>query len=335
MNAWKSLRYRLEHSLTTAGAAWLQRQPLERVQAVGRGLGHAAFSLGVAGNTADRNLKRYLGLDDPAERRRVARAAYANFGQTMAELAWMPALNPADLDAWFQFDGLEALEAARARGKGIVCMSAHFGNWEWMGAALIRHGFSVTFLIGTQSNPWVDRLFNQYRARLGLQFVRIHAIRDALRVLKGNGMVALLGDQDGDKWGTFAPFFGAPASTHSIGQLLARRSGAALAFGVPVRLGPRLNRLKVEILPDPPEGLGEAQAAAWTLADYNRRLEKAVREHPEQWLWMHERWRSIPLHRLSGEARARAERGELVFDMEAQTWREAASGVAVSIEGWK
>jgi KDO2-lipid IV(A) lauroyltransferase len=246
----------------------------------------------------------------------------------------MPTLDTTELDTLFTFEGLEQMQAAREAGKGIVCMSAHFGNWEWMGAALLRRGIPVTFLIGTQSNPWVDELFNRYRAKVGIQFVRIHAIRDALRVLKGGGLVALLGDQDGDKWGTFAPFFGQPASTHSIGELLARRSGSLLAFGVPVRVAPRLSRLKVHLIESPPEGLTELQGSAWTLARYNALLEAAIREHPQQWLWMHHRWRSIPLHRLSGEDRLRAERGEIAFDLQRQAWLDGA-GQVVAAEGWK
>jgi KDO2-lipid IV(A) lauroyltransferase len=192
----------------------------------------------------------------------------------------------------------------------------------------------VTFLIGTQSNAKVDRLFNAYRSKVGIQFVRIKAIREALKVLKGNGVVALLGDQDGDNWGTFVPFFGAPASTHSIGELLARRSGAALAFGVPVRLGPRRHHLDVAMIGAPPEGLSEIQATAWTLAEVNRRLELAIREHPEHWLWMHRRWKSQPFQRLKAEDRARAESGAIVFDMAQQTWKDARTQAPLTPEGW-
>jgi KDO2-lipid IV(A) lauroyltransferase len=334
MKTFKALRYRLEYASVEAAARLLQALPLGVAQTVGRGAGRAAWALGVARAAANENLKQRLGLSG-AQRRRVAAAAYANFGQTMGELAWMPSLDPAALDQMFSFDGLEQLEAVRDSGKGIVCMSAHYGNWEWMGAALIRRGFQVTFLIGTQSNPWVDSLFNRYRMKMGIQFVRIQAIRDALRVLKGRGLVALLGDQDGDKWGTFAPFFGGQASTHSIGELLARRSGAALAFGVPVRLGPRRHHLKVELIPAPPEGLSEIQGTAWTLARYNALLEAAIREHPEQWLWMHHRWRSLPKHRLGGLDRELAERGEIAFDTAAQAWHKVPGLEPYPVEGWR
>ena len=330
----KSLRYRIEYAFTLAMAWLLQRLPLTWAQSVGRGLGRVAYVLGAARATTHANLRERLGLMKASQRRRVALQAYSNFGQTMAEVACMPATSAKELDSYFEFEGLEQLEAARAAGKGIVCLSAHYGNWEWMGAALIQRGFPVTFLIGTQSNPYVDRLFNEYRATVGIQFVRIKAIKDALRVLKQNGLVALLCDQDGDKWGSFAPFFGEVASTHTIGTLLARKAGSALCFGVPQRLGPRSFRMQVQRLPDAPESMSEPQATAFLLNEYNQRLETAIRQAPGQWLWMHKRWRSKPVHRLAGEERARAERGELVFDWQEAAWRDA-SGALVHLETWK
>jgi KDO2-lipid IV(A) lauroyltransferase len=331
----KNLRYRIEYALTLCLAWALQHMSLAAAQGVGRGLGRLAYALGFARGTTHENLRLRLGLQDKAQRRWVALQAYANFGQTFVEVARMPVTAPADLEAWFEFEGLEILEAARAAGKGIVCLSAHYGNWEWMGAALIRRGFPVTFLIGTQSNPYVDRLFNDYRSRVGIQFVRIRSIKDALRVLKQNGLVALLDDQDGDKWGSFAPFFGEVVSTHTIGTLLARKAGSALCFGVPERTGPHSFKMSVQRLPEPPEGINDAQATAFLLNEYNARLEAAVRRDPGQWLWMHKRWRSTALHRLSGEERARGERGELVFDWKEAAWRDAKSGEVVVLETWK
>jgi KDO2-lipid IV(A) lauroyltransferase len=331
----KALRYRLEYAFTLLMAWVLQHLSLDHAQGLGRAMGKLAYYLGLARGTTHANLRRYLGLEKNADRRRIALEAYRNFGQTLVEVARMPVTDPADLEAWFDFQGLEILEEARAAGKGIVCLSAHYGNWEWMGAALIRRGFPVTFLIGTQSNPYVDRLFNDYRARVGIQFVRIRSIKDALRVLKQNGLVALLDDQDGDKWGSFAPFFGEDASTHTIGTLLARKAGSALCFGVPERLGARSFRMQVQRLAPEPAGLSDAQATAFLLNEYNQRLEKAVRAQPGQWLWMHNRWRSKPVHRLAGEERARAERGELSFDWKESAWRDAKSGELVALETWK
>lgn len=330
----KRLRYRLEYAVVLLACWALQRLPLGWVRAFGRALGRLAFHLGVARRDARLNLEQRLGLTEPRERDRVLIGAYEGFAQTMVELMVMPAVSDEALKADFDFLGMEQLQAIHASGRGIVCFSAHYGNWEWMGAALVQNQLPVTFLIGTQSNPWVDRRFNQHRASKGMKMTRIADIRGALKVLKGGGLVAILHDQDGDKWGTFVPFFGAQASTHSIGVMLARRSGSAIAYGVPVRQPDGRSVMQIHFLPDPPEGLNEAQATAWTLTRYNELLEADIRRHPDRWLWMHHRWRSIPLHRLDGEERRRAERGEIRFDTQAQAWRDAA-GAELALETWR
>jgi KDO2-lipid IV(A) lauroyltransferase len=331
----RRLRHRLEYALVVVLGGAIRVLPLAWIRALGRGLGRTAFRAGVARRTARANVERYLGITDPGERDRLLLRAYAGFGQTAVEIVYTPAMSNEAIKAEFDFEGLEEIQRLRAAGRGVVCMSAHYGNWEWMGAALVQAGVPMTLLVGTQSNPWTDRAFLKLRADKGLEMVRLSAVRECLRALKARRMVALLGDQDGDKWGVFAPFFGVPASTFTLGELMARRSGSAIAFGVALRGPDGRSSMRAHILPDPPADLSPALATAWTLAEYNRLLEAAIREHPEQWLWMHNRWRSVPLHRLAGEERARAERGEIVFDCARQVWTPAGGGEALAMETWK
>jgi len=328
----RRLRHRLEYAIVLPAIAVLGRLPLAWVRALGRGLGRAAYHLGVARRTGRRNLEERLGLKG-AERDAVLKRAYASFGQTTLELMAMPRV-PKDFIAQdFDYQGVSLVDLQK-QGKGVLCLSAHYGNWEWMAAALADRGLPVTLLIGTQSNPWVDELFIRHRGTHGLNCVRIGDLRGALKALKAGHLVAILHDQDGDKWGTFAPFFGAQASTHSVAVLLARRSGAPMAFGLPRRLPDGTSRVVVHQIPEAPEGLSELQATAWRLTRHNELLEAGIREDPGQWLWMHNRWRSVPLHRLAGEERARAERGEIVFDTAAQCWRDRA-GAELTMETWK
>lgn len=331
----KTLRYKLEYWLTLLGAKAMQALSLEQAQAFARFCGRSAYMLGVARSAALDNLALCFPDKSDAERRAIAVAAYEQFATTMIELTRMPVSDPAELEAMFEFEGLEVFDRLRAEKRGAICVSAHYGNWEWMGAALIKKGYPLTFMIGTQSNPDVDRLFNEFRATVGIQYVRIRAIRDVIKALKNGDWVAVLGDQDGDKWGRITSFFGHEVSTHYFWEAPAVRTGAAILFGVPERLGPRRHRLKVEQLPDPPAEYNELQATAFRLQAYNDRLETAIRRNPPMWLWMHRRFRSKAHHRLEGDERQKAERGEARFDSQKQVWVSVPNAVSLDFKTWK
>jgi KDO2-lipid IV(A) lauroyltransferase len=330
----KRLKHKFEAILARLGARLVQFLSLEQAQALARFIGRWAYRLGVARRTAFENLKLAFPEKTEAERRAIARESYEQFATTMIELARMPAMDPAEIEAMFEFENIEVFETLKSQKRGAVCLSAHYGNWEWMGAALIKKGMPMTFMIGTQSNPEVDALFNEHRAKVGIRFVRIIAIRDVIRALKSGDFMAVLGDQDGDKWGKITRFFGAEVSTHHFWLAPGLRTGAAFLFGVPLRLGPRRHRVKVHLLPEPPEGLGEEEQSAFRLQAYNDLLEAAIREHPGMWLWMHHRFLSKARHRLEGEERARAERGEIHFDPARQAWLDQR-GAAVEMKTWK
>jgi KDO2-lipid IV(A) lauroyltransferase len=271
------------------------------------------------------------------ERDELGRAALQNAAITFLELARMPLLDPRDLQADVEFENLEILDESLARGKGAVCLSGHFGNWEIMGAALVARGYPLSFMIGQQSNPWVDDLFNSYRLHCNIHLIPLKDIRQVLTTLKRNQFVAILGDQDGDRWGMFVPFFGRSASTFTGPAVFAHRTGADILFAVPVRLDEKHHKVTVHRLPQPPEGLSEEQALNFSLTAYNHVLEEAVRQNPGQWWWMHNRWEARPEHHLRGAALQRFKAGELEFDCASQRWKDKASGqpITLSREEWR
>ena len=331
----KVLRYRIETWLVLAGAWAMQRLSRSQAQAFARFCGRGAYHLGVARRAALENLALAFPEKSPAERKAIAKAAYAQFATTMVELTRMPVTPPSQIAALFEFEGLEIFDKLKAEGRGALCVSAHYGNWEWMGAALIAKGYPMTFMIGTQSNPQVDALFNEYRATVGIKFLRIRALREVIRALKAGEFMAVLGDQDGDKWGRITRFFGREVSTHYFWEAPAVRAGAAILFGVPQRLENGRHRMKVVALPEPPPGLTELQASAFRLQAYNDLLEAAIRTDPSMWLWMHRRFRSLATHRLEGDERAMAERGEAHYDTQAQAWRRVSDGALLDFKTWK
>jgi KDO2-lipid IV(A) lauroyltransferase len=331
----KSLRYRIEYWLALLGAKLARALSLEAAQALARGLGRGAYRLGVAREATLDNLSLTLPELSLRQRKAIALQAYEGFAQTMIETTRMPSTSPQEIAGYFEFVNLDYLEQVKAAGLGAICMSAHYGNWEWMGAALIQKGFPMTFMIGTQSNPHVDRIFNEYRSKVGIKFVRIRSIKEVVRGLKNGEFMALLGDQDGDKLGMFVDFFGQSVSTHIIGDILARKTGAATFFGVPERLGPRRHRVEIVELPQAPEHLSENLATAFRLQAYNNALEQAIRRDPGQWLWMHRRFQSKPFHHLQGDERRMAEEGVAVFDALRQTWVWAKDGTLCDFKTWQ
>jgi Kdo2-lipid IVA lauroyltransferase/acyltransferase len=331
----KKLRYLFEYIVVLAGARCMQLLPLKTAQACGRWLGRAAYAVGVSRRQALNNLRLAFPERSEAELKKIASEAYAQFGQTTIELTRFPVTTPAELVDCFELVNFEAMEETRRQGRGAVCLSAHLGNWEWLAAVLVAKGIPLTLMIGTQSNPWVDQMFIDYRAKLGLKGLRIKEIRELLRVLKKGDFLAFVNDQDGDKWGIFVEFFSTPASTYTMGDMLASKTGSDVFFGVAVRKPEGGHRLEVIKLPEPPADLPAHLKTAFRMQAYNHELEKAVRRNPEQWLWMHHRFQARPEHRLQDEARRRAEAGEIYLDTRCQVWRDKQTDAVVEIAGWK
>ena len=221
---------------------------------------------------------------------------YAQAGLAFIEILRYPLLTAPDFAAVAaRIEGFEHIVAARARGKGVVLLSGHFGAFEFMGGVVAHAGQPVRFLARAQSNPLVDRELQERRRTLGVE-VGMHGIgvRGALKALRANECVALVADQDAGRRGAFVPFFGAPASTPRGPAELCVRTGAALVMGYLCRNfdGTYEGRLLPPIAP-PQTGDFEADVLALT-ARHAAVLEEWIRARPEQWLWTHRRWKTAP-----------------------------------------
>jgi len=242
------------------------------------------------------NLARAFPEKSAAERERILRGAYAQAGLEVVEVLRYPVVKERDLAAIAaSVEGLEHVAAARARGRGAVLLSGHFGAPELFAAVVARAGHPVRFLVRAQSNPRVDAELQSRRRGLGVE-VGGHGIgvRGALRELRANGCVALLADQDAGRRGLFVPFFGIPASTPPGPAEFCVRTGAALIPGYLCRNldGSYEGRLLPPI--DPPATGDDAADVLALTARHAALLEGWIRERPEQWLWTHRRWKTAP-----------------------------------------
>jgi KDO2-lipid IV(A) lauroyltransferase len=239
------------------------------------------------------NLARALGAErPPRDLTRLGRRSFEHLGMNIAE-ACVFYFRPAPvLLSRVDVVGVEHLEKASAEGRGVLLLTAHLGNWELLAASHAVTGLGLSVVVRPLDDPMLDRLVERFRRRGGVAIIsKRGGLREILDALRRGRMVGVLLDQNASRGeGVFAPFFGTPASTSRALALVSLRTGAPV---VPVfirRLSGGRHRVEVEpALPLPLDG----DVAGYTTA-FNRAIEDAVRRAPEQWFWMHERWRTRP-----------------------------------------
>jgi Kdo2-lipid IVA lauroyltransferase/acyltransferase len=275
----------------------VRRLPRPWVLALGRSLGRLAADLDprhVA--IAAENMHRAFPSWDAPRRLRTARAVYAHFGQTLLDILWMADQPLERLLALVVEDGRAHVDDARAAGRGVVYVTGHFGNWEFYGMVFARIGEPVGVVARPLDNPALDALLTAFRTRFGNTVIsKRRALPDILRLIRKGAGVAILVDQNvQEQDGIFVEFFGRPAATTTVAAALAVKTSCAL---VPVHC---------EALPDGRYRFVYGRPIEWTssgsrLDDIARltqaltsEIEGWVRERPEQWLWMHRRWKTQP-----------------------------------------
>ena len=266
---------------------------------MGAGLGSCYYQLaGKRRRLALENLRLSLGDQLTAEEiRRVAKASFANHGRGLAELFRFPLLDSTGLLALFQIDGEEHLQEALAQGKGVMLLGAHLGNFDLGAPLLAAMGYPMALISKVPTVRAASRWWMGSRERKGLRiFAGEGILKDTLRFLRQGGVVAFVLDQNAvHKSGVFVPFFGRPASTLSTLAVLARRTGAPVVPAHTFREG-QGHRLVIEpafvARPNPDK---EAEIFERTKS-YVEWTEKVVRRHPEQWTWLHDRWKTQGVH---------------------------------------
>lgn len=247
---------------------------------------------------AQEQLQRAFPQWSPAEIRRSARWCYTNLGASAAEFLRLGCSDRRAVLDRVAVEGLEHLERAHGRGRGVILLSAHFGNWELLGIVCSTLGYRFLPVARPLDNPWLNRLINRIRGRFGGEVVSKKAEsapRDMIQALRRGNLVGILLDQNvAADDGVFVNFFDRPACTSKGLALLARRTGAAV---VPVFIV-RETLDRHRILLQPPLELaatGDLHAdVAVNTARCTAAIERMVRVHPEQWLWLHRRWKTQP-----------------------------------------
>ncbi len=246
------------------------------------------------------NLTQAFPEKSRGEIRRIARACAANLGAAFMEFLESSRLARDEVLSRVTLAGEEHFAAARARGKGIFLLSAHFGSWE-IGA--IRAGLiagPISSVVRPLDNPLLEEELEYRRTRLGNRVIRKkEAAREILRAIRANETVAVLADQNVlAEEAVFVPFFGRLAATTPSLALFQIKTGAAVVPVFTWPLGRGRYRLQFEepILGEEfaADGAGREERVRRATERYMAVTEKAIRGDPAAWLWMHNRWRTRP-----------------------------------------
>jgi len=244
-----------------------------------------------------RNLQMAFPELSRSARKEILRGSFENLGRLLVEFTHLPELNKGNICRFVVHDGLENYLEGLRRGRGVIFMTAHFGAWELSSFAHAVYGYPLRFVVRPIDNTRVERLISTYRTRSGnIPIERRSAARDILKALRQNEAVGILFDQNTTRSeGVFAEFFGIPAATTPALALFALRTGAAVVPGFLIwDASLRKHRLRL----DPPVQLIETGNLDHDVLEntkiFNKILEAYIRAYPDQWLWIHRRWKTRP-----------------------------------------
>jgi KDO2-lipid IV(A) lauroyltransferase len=293
-----SLRERLENLALRLVAGAVGVLPRGLARAAGAGLGAAAWVLlGRLRRVGLQNLEVAFPETTAIERERILRGVFRSLGWQVGEFCKMGGYTAEQASKFIRYDGLEHYLAARGKGKGVLVLTGHLGAWELSSFYHSLMGYPMSLVIRRLDNPLVDEFVNRIRCLHGNRVIhKDEFARGLLNSMHRGETVGILMDTNmTPPQGIFVPYFGVEACTASGLARVALHSGAAVLPGFLVweaaekkyvlRFGEELELIRT--------GDAAADIAANT-ALFTRTIEAYVRRYPEQWLWVHRRWKTRP-----------------------------------------
>jgi KDO2-lipid IV(A) lauroyltransferase len=292
------MRQRFEYAAAWPFIKILGVLPRPMARGVGIGLAWIVYVLHVRlRQVGMRNLALAFPEKSDAERARILRGEFASLGRQLAEVCHFPKYTLENIEQVIVYDGLENYEQAYARGKGVLFLTAHFGGWELSAFTHSMHGHWMHVVMRPLDNEYLDRLTREYRTMHSNQVVdKDDFVRGLLSAMKAGEVVGVLMDTNmTPPQGIFVDFFGIAACTASGLARIALRTDAAVVPTFTIwdaELGKYRLRFDAAVELIRTSDL-EADIRANT-QKFTSIIEEYVRKYPEQWLWVHRRWKTRP-----------------------------------------
>jgi KDO2-lipid IV(A) lauroyltransferase len=297
-----SIRKRIKNwflfRLITSLISFLNLLPRNTAISIGGFLGGLAyFIIADARKRTLSNLRlAFSGEKEEKELRRLARAVFRNLGKNVVDAVRLKNMRWEDIDRITDIEGLQYFDRAYKHGKGVIALTGHIGNFELLAAWFSLRGYKVSVIGRELYDPRLDRLLVENREKVGMENIPTTAgVKPIMRALKSGRALGVLADQDSSRVrGVFVDFFGKPARTPVGPILLPYKSGSSI---IPMAIV-RQDRNRYRIIVKPEVQLVFSEDRERDLVEVTQRcakvLESIIREYPDQWLWMHDRWKSKP-----------------------------------------
>lgn len=293
----KKVRRDLEYYALLGGIALGKRFTFDQLQRFGRGIGRVAYLLlkkdrGIV----EKQLAMVFPESSETERKAWASQCFLHFGQLLGELFGMDQIT-ADADQRISIVGEEYVQEGLERGKGIIVLGAHLGNWEVLSASFAKSKIPIKAAVKPLYDERLNQFFTQMREKGGIQLIergKPKAARAILECFKNNEVFFVLMDQDTDVSSMFVPFFGTPAQTPIAASHLALKTDAMVLSGIAVRRPHGKFEVKLSKVGHFGKKKFEQEDLFRVTQQFNQEMERVIRNDPEQWAWFHRRWKHKP-----------------------------------------
>lgn len=240
-----------------------------------------------------------------AELDALVRQVYFHFAAVLIEIVLMPRkVFVHNHKNFVEMQNQEVIVSALLSGRPVLILTAHFGNWELAGYYLGLTGFSTHAIARPLDNPFLNRFLRDFREHSGQKILAKKGDFDQMTgLLKSGGVIATLADQDAGPRGLFVDFFGRPASTHKAIALMALEYNVPMIVSLTARLGyPMRYRIIIDEVILPEEYAGRPNAVQAITQRFTSAIERIIRDYPEQYFWLHRRWKHQPQEKRKKKA---------------------------------